>query len=68
MVEVSVAGARNVPMLVGRVPSVGLREPEAAVDDDPIRFRKTLGQCDTVYQRMQNSPNCSSVLTPQSSL
>ena len=44
MIEVSVAGAGDVPMLVGRVTGVGLREPEAAVDDDPIGFRKTAGQ------------------------
>ncbi len=49
MIEVSVAGAGDVPMLVGRVTGVGLREPEAAVDDDPIGFRKTLRQFDSVY-------------------
>ncbi len=49
IVEVGVARAGDVPALVGRVPGVGLREPEAAVDDDPIRFRKALRQRVAVY-------------------
>jgi len=38
-----------VPTLVGRVPGIRLREPEAAVDDDPIGFRKTFGQRLGIY-------------------
>lgn len=49
MIEVSVAGAGNVPMLVGRVTGVRLREPEPAVDDDTIGFRKTPRQRVGVY-------------------
>ncbi len=49
MVQVGVTRARNVSLPVGGVARVGLREPETAVDDDPIGFAKALGQRVGVY-------------------
>jgi len=38
-----------VPAFIGGVTSAGLRELEAAIDDDPVGLGKTLGQRIGVY-------------------